>query len=239
MFACGSYNSWFLLGMGNIGKCGIHDVYLSGKVTIFIYSNFSSHTISLCLFCTFLLKLHELIFYSRYLVIAKAVWYKFRKNIKTSIVVCIVVWVFPLPIMLTIYFIPNMIQLYIYLCILLLPFPLFVFCLVATIKALSGAHSVPVDEKRRIVAILVMVLVIYTVLFLPFITWFLVEDNWILKNTVLVCVYFSPLADTVFYMLIRKSLLDKALASLSFCKMPTSQEVSSTYTECTENTEMV
>ncbi|KAM4729224.1 G-protein coupled receptor 4-like [Anableps anableps] len=164
----------------------------------------------------------------RYLVIAKAVWYKFRRNSQTSVVVCIVVWVLALPFLLAILFNPY-IQIYAYILtfLFLFPFPLFIFFLVGTIKALSGAHSVPADEKIRIVAILVAVLLIYKILFLPIIIWSLVEDSLIFQTVVSVCIYCSPLADTVLYLLIRKSLLDKVLTSLCFCKMSNNQEMSS------------
>lgn len=172
--------------------------------------------------------LNKLIFYYRYLVIAKAVWYKFRRNSKTSAVVCIVVWILPLPLLLAMQFNPYM-QIYGYILtfIFLLPFPLFIFFLFGTIKALSGAHRVPADEKRRIVAILVAVLLIYTILFLPIIILFLVDDSLTLQTVGSICIYMSPLADTILYLLIRKSLLDKVLASLCFCKMSDGQETSS------------
>ncbi|XP_014876025.1 G-protein coupled receptor 4-like [Poecilia latipinna] len=164
----------------------------------------------------------------RYLVIAKAVWYKFRRNNRASVVVCIVVWVLPLPLLLAINFKPY-IQIYAYILtfIFLLPFPLFLFFLFGSIRSLSAAHSVPAGEKRRIVAILVVVLLIYTTLFLPIIIWFLVQDSLTLTTVATLCIYMSPLADTILYLLIRKSLLDKVLASLCFCKMSNGQEMSS------------
>ncbi|XP_035981777.1 G-protein coupled receptor 4-like [Fundulus heteroclitus] len=171
----------------------------------------------------------------RYLVIAKPLWYRFRRNIKTYVVVCAVVWTLPLmiPIILLLATNPRMF-LIIIPYFLLLPFLFFIFCLVGTIKALSGALSVPAEEKRRIVAIQVVVLLIYSLLFLPIIVFFLLhERSSILYILFPVCIYLSPLADPILYLLSRKSFLDKFLASLCSCKASDNQEMSSKDTEST------
>ncbi|MED6234502.1 hypothetical protein ATANTOWER_031977, partial [Ataeniobius toweri] len=113
--------------------------------------------------------------FERYLVIAMPLWYRFRRNIKTSVVVCVVVWALPLLLSLFAFMLPVMGS-YIFPGFLLLPFPLFIFFLVGTIKTLSGALSVPADEKRRIVAIQVVVLLIYALLYLPIIAQLLSFD---------------------------------------------------------------
>ncbi|XP_067466953.1 ovarian cancer G-protein coupled receptor 1-like [Thunnus thynnus] len=159
----------------------------------------------------------------RYLVIAWPLWYRFRRTIKISLVVCVVVWTLPLVYVLPFYFqVEIKVLKTIFAVFLLVPFPLLIFFLGGTLKSLSAAISVSSDEKRRIVGMLVLVLLIYTLLFLPNIIWYLVEearDNDTFDNLTFILLRFSPLADLILYVFMRKGAIDKLLASLCCCRM--------------------
>ncbi|XP_051236639.1 G-protein coupled receptor 4-like [Dicentrarchus labrax] len=162
----------------------------------------------------------------RYLVIAFPLWYRFRRTIKTSVVVCIAIWTAPLVFLLTFSFwVGDKVLKTVFGIFLLLPLPLLIFFLGGTLKALSSSR-VPSDEKRRIVGVLVLVLLIYTLLFLPRIIWFLVDKYYTFDRLSYMLVQLSPLADLVLYVFMRKGTIDKLLASVCCCRMD-SNDISS------------
>ncbi|KAL7383946.1 hypothetical protein ABVT39_021275 [Epinephelus coioides] len=165
----------------------------------------------------------------RYLVIACPLWYRFRRTIKVSVLVCVVVWVLPAVIYSLLLIGRKSIP--VIGILLLLPLPLFIFFLGGTLKALSASISVHSDEKRRIVGMLVLVLLIYTLLFLPTIILSLAQGSSVinkrkLNNLSLTFVQFSPLADLFLYIFMRKGTIDKLLASVCCCRMD-SDDISS------------
>ncbi|XP_047459483.1 G-protein coupled receptor 4-like [Mugil cephalus] len=177
----------------------------------------------------------------RYLVIVWPLWYRFRRNIKTSVVVCVLVWILPLVYVLPCHFMVDFqVTKYISAIYHLVPLPLFIFFLGGTLKALSASISVSSDEKRRIVAVLVVVLLIYTLLFLPRVILLLADGImsahfWILSDIVL---ELSPLADLILYIFMRKGTTDKILASLCCCRMQlqeSSDEQHEQQTACTQS----
>ncbi|KAM8738346.1 uncharacterized protein AB9X84_020853 [Acanthopagrus schlegelii] len=165
----------------------------------------------------------------RYLLIACPLWYRFRHTIKFSVVLCVVVWVLsPVSYFMITFLIGLRNGRIIVGTFLLLPLPLFIFFLGGTIRALS-ASRVPSDEKRRIVGILVLVLLIYTLLFLPAIILCMTEikDGHPLFSVANVFIQLSPLADLFLYVFMRKGTIDKLLASVCCCRMDSNDSSSS------------
>ncbi|KAL7389025.1 hypothetical protein ABVT39_025033 [Epinephelus coioides] len=114
----------------------------------------------------------------RYLVIVFPLWYRFRRTIKTSVMVCVVVWVLPLICTLPARISNSVAGVIILPIFLFLPLPLLIFFMGGTLRALSASISVPSDEKRRITGMLVLVLLIYILLFLPFIILMVAGRKW-------------------------------------------------------------
>ncbi|XP_062285993.1 G-protein coupled receptor 4-like [Scomber scombrus] len=160
------------------------------------------------------------ILYHRYLLIAWPLWYRSRRTIKVSVVVCVVVWVSALVITCSAglsddEFKPLGV-------ILFLPFPVLIFSVVGIFKGLSAAISVSSEEKRRIVGVTILVLLNYTLLFLPYIIFYLIPTHT--TTNPLAFIFLNPLGDLVLYVFMRKGATDKILASVCCCRMETQQQ---------------
>lgn len=155
--------------------------------------------------------------YNRYLVVAHPVWYQQRQTIKVTVVVCVLVWIISVFV--------GLLNGNIFGAFLVLPLPLLIFFLIKTIKAVS-ATSVPSDEKRRIVAVLVLVVLIYILVFVPRTIMeilYLTNTNWqtlyFVYDTTCSLVQLNPLIDLIMYFFINKWVLDKLLGCLCCCKL--------------------
>nr|XP_046188824.1 G-protein coupled receptor 4-like [Oncorhynchus gorbuscha] len=164
----------------------------------------------------------------RYLVIAFPLWYRFRRNIKYSLIMSSVIWVIPFLQISMLYLTPTLdMKLILFAVNLLIPFPLLVFFLAGTLKALSVSISVPAVERRRIIGTLALVLGNYTVLFLPLIIQYLISGVTGRHNVEIGTLLerFSPLVDPLLYVFMRKGAKD-TLAFPCFDKLMGDEEQS-------------
>ncbi|XP_047458445.1 G-protein coupled receptor 4-like [Mugil cephalus] len=139
----------------------------------------------------------------RYVVIVWSMSFTSGQTMKTSLV-CLLVWLLPLVSVLPLYLqVDFQVTKAIFAVYLLVPFPLFILSLCGTLKVLSTCLRVPADEREGTVAVLVMVLLIYTFMFLPSIIRFLVKIHTRsdFSSMSLVYVELIPLADLTLYII--------------------------------------
>ncbi|XP_039477983.1 uncharacterized protein LOC120443403 [Oreochromis aureus] len=130
------------------------------------------------------------------------------RETRSSVLLCVLVWAFcivSLPLALVLH---QFIHLIIYAA---LPGALFIFCLARTFRALHAATSVPTQDKRRSLGILILLFFKYCVLIVPVIIFphehIRFYINWILF---LLC----PFVDLVLCLFMRQGRIDRLLACL-------------------------
>ncbi|XP_040929582.2 lysophosphatidic acid receptor 4-like [Betta splendens] len=158
----------------------------------------------------------------RYLLIVWPLWYRTRRTVKMYLLLCAVVWTLALSNLILRVFTLN-VNFDLYLKIsgifLLLPLPLLMFFLVGTLRTLSASISVRAEEKRRIVGLLVLVLLIYTLLFLPYIICCLVKpQNYKVYFFAFFFSELNPVADLFLYIFLRKGAVNKVRFCLCCCR---------------------
>ncbi|KAK2824661.1 hypothetical protein Q5P01_021836 [Channa striata] len=165
----------------------------------------------------------------RYLVIAWPLWYRFKRNIRVSVLVCVIVWLIPVaPALLGT--LTSFDKHTVFAIFFLLPFPVLIFSVVGTLSSLSSAISVSSEEKQRIVGTLFVVLFNYTVFFLPLIVCLISITHTktadpVLLNLSRAFIRISPLADLGLYVFMGKGATQKMLAFL--CHKNDAQQQSS------------
>uniref|UniRef100_A0A669AWU5 G-protein coupled receptors family 1 profile domain-containing protein n=1 Tax=Oreochromis niloticus TaxID=8128 RepID=A0A669AWU5_ORENI len=119
----------------------------------------------------------------------------------------------------------------------LLPAPLFIVCLAGTIKALRAATSVPTEEKRRTVGILVLLLFNYCLMVVQiWIVWWLLPwvcgpppFHWCFIDTVVFSLFLlHPFLDLILPVFMQRGCIDKLLACLCCCRMDSTAAAVST-----------
>ncbi|XP_005741609.1 uncharacterized protein LOC102204897 [Pundamilia nyererei] len=152
----------------------------------------------------------------RCLVITRPQWNCIRQT-KGSVLLSVLVWILSIiTVPLAVFFYVILLPVLIFFAVV--PFFLFVFTLVWTLKTLPAATSVPTEEKQRIVEILVLLLVNHCLMFLPLIMlyivpvslYFLIPALLILVNLFL----FNPFMDVILVFLMWKDPIDNQLLSL-------------------------
>lgn len=152
----------------------------------------------------------------RYIVIVHPIWYRTRRTKKFSVCVSILVWISPFfeLLLFLVIDLSGRAENGIFALVLLwlLPLPLLIFFVVQTGKALYSSQSVRLGEKRRIMAIQILVLCIYTLLYLPFAIGcfivFFVSSEYIYRYILyiqLTCLHLSPFFDVILYVYVRKN----------------------------------
>uniref|UniRef100_A0A3Q2WIB8 G-protein coupled receptors family 1 profile domain-containing protein n=1 Tax=Haplochromis burtoni TaxID=8153 RepID=A0A3Q2WIB8_HAPBU len=111
------------------------------------------------------------------------------------------------------------------------PAPVLIFCLAGTIKALPAATSVSIEEKRRIVGTLVLLLFNYFLINLPAVNL----SIYLSGNTDQYCIafliffLFNHFVDFTLFIFMQNGPIDKLLACMYCCSFETCQSTNQTH----------
>uniref|UniRef100_A0A3Q2W8Z1 G-protein coupled receptors family 1 profile domain-containing protein n=1 Tax=Haplochromis burtoni TaxID=8153 RepID=A0A3Q2W8Z1_HAPBU len=155
------------------------------------------------------------------LVITRPQWNCIRQT-KGSVLLSVLVWILSIiTVPLAVFFYVILLPVLIFFA--LVPFFLFIFTLVWTLKTLPAVTSVPTEEKQKIVGILVLLLVNHCLMFLPLIILYIVSISLYFLgyfsyfSAVLIYMnlfLFNPFMDVILVFLIWKDPIDNQLLSL-------------------------
>lgn len=146
------------------------------------------------------------------------------RQIKASVLLCVAIWVaciitFPLPL----FFYENLF----YSTFGILPVFVFIICLAGTLRFLlkdpSDATSVPSEEKQRVIGVLVLLLLNYTVTILPiFVVMILGTFYLFIQPTAFIVIkslfLLSPFVDLFLFAFMCKRLFKKLQKCLCSCR---------------------
>ncbi|KAM9365343.1 uncharacterized protein KZ484_011498 isoform 1-T1 [Pholidichthys leucotaenia] len=150
------------------------------------------------------------------------------RQMRGSVVVSVLVWIF------CIIMVPSALLTGKVICIFVFAFfpaPVFIMCLAGTLKAVRTASTVSVEGKRRIVAILTLLLIVYILMIFPFFLDRILFETGVftgIAEIALRLLLISPWMDFNLYVFMWNESVDKALVSMTCCGMDSTDPGTST-----------
>lgn len=145
---------------------------------------------------------------------------------KSSVLICFIVWGLSFS---AVFFLSNyedVLPIFVFavFALAILSAPVMVFCLARTLRSLTATTSVSTEEKRRVVAGLVLLVVSYTEMILSTDIWSVLFNYSFLYclSSFKVIVYtflLNPFVDLVLFVFMCKGPVDKLLGYLCCCRM--------------------
>lgn len=139
----------------------------------------------------------------------------FIRQTKGYVLFCVLIWLF------AIFLFPlfMMYSQYIFFVVFpLIPTPVFFFCVARTPKFLPAATSLTTEEKCRIVATLILLLIVHIFMILPLSVYYInpyFYETYVKFHSSLILFLFSPFMDLILFVFMCKGLVDKLLMCFS------------------------